>query len=115
MTDQSSVCNVTGEEVLFGASADTSIVAVEPDAEAGVRVYRRSNTGVTCTRESFLPWLLLTEPDSEVLSAALVSELTGEGYRFLAEFRTQPECQTAKFRLRDLHRDCLSYSGAKAA
>ncbi len=122
MTDESSQSNITGEAVLFGAGNheigdaqdDWPIVAVEPDAHTGVRVYRRSGSSVSCKQEPFLPWMLLRDPPGSDLHSAAVTELSGEGYRYLAEFRTQSDFHEVRFRLRDLRRESLSYMGAKS-
>src|SRR5580700_10303296 len=122
MTDESSQSNVTGEQVLFGAGDDRSgdssddgaIVAVEPDSQTGVRIYCRKGSSVSCTYEPFLPWMLLQEAPESELGAARVIELAGEGYRYIAEFRSQGDFHNARFTLRDQRRVSLSYPGAKA-
>lgn len=114
MTEESSQGNIYGEQVLFGASADTSIVCVEPDPQNGAHVYRRTGSTVTCDLQPFQPWLLMRDSPEAELGAASVSEMEGDGLRYLAEFRSQGEYHRARYRLREQHRESLSYSGAKA-
>jgi len=117
MTAESSQSNITGEQVLFGmasAPEDSCIVAVEPEPQSGVRVYRRSGSKITCSLEPFSPWLLLSDPPESDLGADRVVPLDGEGYRYIAEFRTQSEFHNARFSLRDRRRDSISYPGAKS-
>ena len=114
MADESSRSNPSGNEVLFGGSADEGIVAVEPDPHHGVRIYRRTANGVSVTSESFLPWMLLRQPPDRDLAPVNVIELEGTGQRYLMEFASQREFQHARSRVRDLHLEHLAYPGTRA-
>lgn len=103
-------------EGLFGRDPTERIVAVEPDATEGVWLFRRIGDTVQRERAPYRPWILLTEPPDEPLPGAQITELEGEGYSLLAEFPTPAAYQEARFRVRDAHRENLTYpGGAKMA
>ena len=97
--------------LLYGQDSTPGIVAVEPDYEEGVWVYRRTGDTVRRDRAPYRPWLLLTRPPEIDLPGADYTELEGEGYRLLAEFAGQADYQAARFRLRDAHTEHLTYAG----
>ncbi len=102
---------ITINALIYGQDSTTGIVAVEPDYEEGVWIYRRSGATVRRERAPYRPWMLLTRlPDFE-LAGADYTELEGEGYRLLAEFNGQQSYQAARFRLRDAHVEHLTYAG----
>src|SRR5689334_1289071 len=96
-------------EGLFGRDPTERIVAVEPDATEGVWLYRRVGGAVRRERAPYKPWILLTAPPDEPLPDAQITTLEGEGYNLLAEFPTQAAYQEARFRVRDAHRENLTY------
>ena len=107
---------MTSEEALFGLDPTTNIVAVEPDYQQGVWLYRRNGTQVSREFLDFKPWILLTEMPPFPLPDAKFTELDGPGYRLLAEFDTQQAYQEGRFRIRDAHLSNLTYpGGAKMA
>jgi DNA polymerase I len=107
---------ISSAQALFGTDPTPGIVAVEPDPEEGIWLFRREGDRVLRERAPFRPWILLTEIPSISLPAAQYTELAGEGYRALAEFPTQAAYQEARFRVRDEHLANLTYpSGAKMA
>jgi DNA polymerase elongation subunit (family B) len=119
MTDaanQLDVATSDSDAALFGRDNTPGIVAVEPDSEAGIRIYRREAGRVSCEHVEARPWILLTEPPSVPLPDVTYTELEGDGYRLLAEFASQSSYQEARFRLRDSHTLNLTYpGGAKMA
>ncbi len=107
---------VSTEQILFGQNPLSGIVAVEPDYEEGMWVYRREGERVVRERAEYRPWMLLTRPPDLPLPGGEITELAGEGYRLLAEFSGQAEYQAARFQLRDAHVEHLTYpGGAKMA
>jgi DNA polymerase elongation subunit (family B) len=62
-------------------------------------------------RVPYRPWILLTEPPSEPLPGAQLTQLDGEGYRVLAEFPTQGAYREARFQVRERHIQNLTYPG----
>jgi DNA polymerase, archaea type len=116
MTQTSPQPGITSTEALFGTDPKSGIVAVEPDYEEGVWLYRREGAMVRRERAPYRPWILLTEVPSIPLPQAEFTELEGEGYRILAEFRNQAAYQEARFRVRDEHLANVTYpNGAKMA
>jgi len=107
----SSDTQISIASLLYGQDSSTGIVAVEPDYEEGVWVYRRSGETVQRERASYRPWMLLTRPPDMALPGVEYTELEGEGYRLLAEFTGQANYQAARFRLRDAHAEHLTYAG----
>ena len=97
----SSDTQISIASLLYGQDSSTGIVAVEPDYEEGVWVYRRSGETVQRERAPYRPWMLLTRPPDMALPGVEYTELEGEGYRLLAEFTGQANYQAARFRLRD--------------
>lgn len=100
-----------GDAVLYGQDPMTHIVSVEPDPEIGAWVYRRLEGRVQAARVPYRPWILLTEYPETPLQGAELTRLEGEGYRILAEFVSPAAFQSARFRLRDEHREHLTYPG----
>ena len=97
--------------LLYGQDSTTGIVAVEPDYEQGVWIYRRSGDTVRRERAPYRPWMLLTRRPEFDLPEAEYTDLEGEGYGLLAEFTGQASYQAARFRLRDAHTEHLTYAG----
>ena len=107
---------ITSEQALFGHDDTPNIVAVEPDYNEGVWVYRRDGANVTRERAPYRPWILLTERPAQELNSAEYTELEGDGYKILAEFPSQNSYQQARFVVRDAHLSNLTYpGGAKMA
>jgi DNA polymerase, archaea type len=100
--------------VLYGQDPTERIVAVEP-RDRDLLVWRRLGDGTIETSvEPFTPWVLLTAPRTDL--PAPVTELDGDGYRFLYEFPSFSAFQDARFRLRDEHVEHLTYAnGSKLA
>lgn len=115
MTDQSSHQAISMDKVLFGASPDERIVAVEVDPVNGVHLFRRISSSVESSRQPFQPWILVSERPEQSAPGETISELRGTGLRFLIEYATQGQCREAVFRLRDQHAAIVSYQGAKSA
>ena len=108
--------SISGAEALFGFDPAERIVAIEPDVQEGVWLYRRTDQGVQRERSAFKPWILLTEPPPETLSGAEYTGLEGTGYSLLAEFATQAAYRAARFELQDKHTPSLTYpAGGKMA
>jgi DNA polymerase elongation subunit (family B) len=126
--------SISSAEALFGRNPTERIVAAEPDYEEGLWLYFRDtgngqpaagNRGeptpytlsptpqpaVRRERVPYKPWILLTEPPSEPLPGAQLTQLDGEGYRVLAEFPTQGAYREARFQVRERHIQNLTYSG----
>jgi DNA polymerase elongation subunit (family B) len=107
---------VTSAAALFGHDPTPGIVAVEPDPEQGIWLYRRDASGVHRERMPYRPWILLTEIPQIPLPQAEYTELEGDGFRILAEYTTPSAYQEARFRVRDEHLANLTYpGGAKMA
>jgi DNA polymerase I len=107
---------ITGAEALFGTDLTQRIVAVEPDPQEGVWLYRRNRNGVARERAPYKPWILLTERPAIPLIGAQFTDLDGDGFRVLAEFPNTATYQEARFRVRDEHLSNLTYpGGAKMA
>ena len=108
--------SITSEEALFGRDDTPNIVAVEPDYNEGVWIYRRENGKIEREKAPYRPWILLTEKPALELSGAEYSELDGDGYRVLAEFPSQSLYQSARHAVREAHLSNLTYpGGAKMA
>ena len=107
---------ITSEQALFGQDDTPSIVAIEPDYNEGVWVYRRDGATVTRERALYRPWILLTEKPALELVGAEYTELEGEGYKVLAEFPSQNLYQQGRSVVREHHLSNLTYpGGAKMA
>ena len=75
--------------ILFGHDPSPGIVAAEPDFEDGLWVYRRGESGVTRERTPYRPWILLSDLPNSPIRDAMLTQLDGDGYRWLAEFPSQ--------------------------
>lgn len=107
---------ITSKQALFGRDMTPNLVAIEPDYNEGVWIYRRDGGNVTRERAPYRPWILLTEKPTAELSGAEYTELEGDGYKILAEFPSQNLYQQARFVVRDNHLSNLTYpGGAKMA
>lgn len=107
---------VTSEQALFGLDQTERIVAVEPDYQAGVWLYRRLGNHVAREFAPFQPWILLTQRPSFALPGAQWTLLDGPGYRHLVEFDSMQSYQESRFRIREAHLSSLAYpAGAKMA
>ena len=107
---------ITSVQALFGQDETPNIVAVEPDYNEGVWIYRREGETVARERAPYKPWILLTEIPALELNGAEYMELAGDGYKVLAEFPSQNLYQQARFVVRDNHLSNLTYpGGAKMA
>ena len=102
---------ISSEEALFGRDRTERIVAVEPDTQEGIWLYRRDGGRIEREHVPFSPWMLLTAPPPFDLLAARYTTLDGEGYGALVEFPTYYAWQEARFRIRDNHLKNLLYSG----
>ena len=111
MPDIQPTIPITAEQALFGRDATPCIVAVEPDYNEGVIVYRREGDTVRRTHAPYRPWILLTEIPANPLPGAEYTELSGDGYKILAEFPSQSLYHEARFRVRDEHLSNLTYAG----
>jgi DNA polymerase, archaea type len=111
MSDIISTPNSDFSAGLFGQNPETHIVAVEPDFNEGVWIYKRTSNGVQRSLEPFQPWVLLTAPPPFDLSAAQITELNGEGYTHLVEFENQAAYTNGRFLIRDAHLSNLTYPG----
>lgn len=83
----------TTEALLFGTDPLPNVVSVEPAGADRVRVYRRSEGGITVEEDRFRPWLLATraEPWAAVRPRPEISALKGDlPLRFLVEFPSWP-------------------------
>ncbi len=98
---------VDTQTILFGCDPTERIVAVEAGESEAV-LYIRQNGKVIETREPFAPWLLVGRPE-DVPSGAEAVELTGDGYRFLAEFPTWSSFIAARSALRINNTDHVAY------
>ncbi len=96
------------DQIIFGADPTPGIVAVESDLE-GMAVYRRTQEGgIKLERAEFRPWLVAAaQPE---LLGTHWTELTGEGYSFLAEFERWPDFLDARQRLAAEGIDHFAYS-----
>jgi DNA polymerase, archaea type len=103
--------SITGEDALFGRDTTTGIVAIEPDYNEGIWVYRREGDRLWKERAPYRPWILLTEPPPMELPGAEITTLDGEGYNVLVEFGSQSLYQEGRFLLRDNHIANLTYPG----
>ena len=116
MSRGNSQTNVPGEQALFGQDDTPCLVAVEPDYNEGVVLYRRLEGKIERETAPYRPWILLTEKPSVELPGAEYTELEGDGYHVLAEFPSQNLYGEARFRVREAHLSNLTYpGGAKMA
>lgn len=92
--------------ILFGSDPTPGIVAVEPGADS-VRLYRRVDGAVVTETRPFRRWILTTERPP--LQDAEWTELEGEGYRWLAEFRTRSAYENARQWIRESHADHIAH------
>ena len=101
---------------LFGQDNTERLVAVEPNFESGVtRFFRDENDTVRRDNAPFQRWMLLDKKPEYDLPNAEYSELEGEGYRWLAEFPTQPDFMAARHIVREHHTGNLTYPGGAKA
>ena len=103
--------NTEYSPALFGADPEPHIVAVEPDYNEGVWIYRRTTQGVTREKEAFRPWILLTAVPSFDLPSAEISTLQGDGYNVCVEFENQSAYTQGRFLIRDAHLSNTTYPG----
>lgn len=95
--------------ILFGSDSTPGIVSVEPGSDS-VRVYRRVGGAVVTEEHPFCRWLILTE--KHPLQDAEWTELEGDGYRWLADFRTRNAYENARQWVRDAHADHITHPSA---
>ncbi len=117
MTDESSIRNLSGELALFGPCNCPNIVSIECEQSSGIRIFRRQGTAVTSDIGEYLPWLLTRSriDRNSGHGIAKVTELKGEGYRYLTEFTSQDAFNSTRFKLSDASTSTINYFGAKAA
>jgi DNA polymerase I len=96
------------QTILFGADPTEGIVAVEA-GESEALLYIRRGTEVFQKREPFTPWMLVRQPE-DAPSGGKVTELDGDGYRFLVTFPTWSAFVTARDHILANGVDHLSYS-----
>ncbi len=101
---------ISTEQILFGSDPTERVVAVEPCDTGGLWLYRREADTVVREHRSFRPWILLAEPPERDLSGASLTQLEGEGLRWLAEFPDLASWQEARFRVREAHLENLTYA-----
>jgi DNA polymerase elongation subunit (family B) len=111
MTDLFASYAPSEETILFGHDPTPGIVAAEPDFETGIWIYTRDGSSVSRRRLASRPWILLADRPGSLGPDAEITELEGEGYRWLAEFPAQSAYLDARARIRDEHRDHLTYAG----
>lgn len=99
----------SADTILFGSDPTPGIVAVEPGPDS-VRLYRRVDGAIVTEDRPFRRWLLTTE--KHPLEDADWTELQGDGYRWLAEFRTRNAYENARYWIRDQHADHISHPSA---
>ncbi|MCS7310773.1 MAG: DNA polymerase domain-containing protein [Armatimonadota bacterium] len=97
---------LSAEEILFGWKGTPRIVAVELTETEAILHQRHPDGTRTTWREPFTPWLLTTQRYPEI--DAQWTLLKGEGFCWMAQFRTWSEYQSARLRLRDMRVDVFT-------
>src|SRR5687768_4231502 len=98
------------ESTLFGHDSTERIVAVEPSERSLVVWRRHDGDRVERVEEPFVPWLLTTSPDSRLGGG--FRALEGGEFRFLYEFPTWGDFQSALAYVRDSRVEHLAYASA---
>jgi len=99
------------QTILFGADPTEGIVAVEAGEREAI-VYIRKGSRLYQKRELFTPWMLVLRSE-DTPSEGSVTELNGQGYRFLVTFPTWSSFTAAHNTLRAKGIDHLSYPVAE--
>ncbi len=98
------------QTILFGADPIKGIAAVETRESEAV-LYIRDGDTVTEVREPFVPWLIVADRDAipSEWKNIEVTELAGEGYRYLVSLPNWKAFQSARDTLRLKGVDHLAY------
>lgn len=99
------------QTILFGADSTERITAIQVGESEAV-LYIRDNSGIRTQREPFRPWLLVTRRE-DVPESSDITELQGEGYRFLVMFPSWSEFQNALHSLHSSMADYFAYPSAE--
>lgn len=97
------------DEILFGSDPTPGIVAVEAAGDV-VRLYQRVDGGIVTQTRPLRRWMLTTE--KHPFDDARWIELEGDGFRWLAEFGDRDAYESARYYIRDVHAECISYPSA---
>jgi DNA polymerase elongation subunit (family B) len=95
------------QTVLFGSDATQGIVSIEV-GESAATIYVRDGDRVTETREAFAPWLLVSR-EEDVPEGATVTQLEGDGYRFVVSFSSWMSFTHTRSAMRSKEIDLFAY------
>ena len=95
--------------VLFGWDTTDRIVAAEVRLGSLLLWRRMPDDTLELIERPFLPWILVTSPH-DVPETAVRTDLEGDGYAFLAEFRRADDCSRARMDLRERHAEYIGYT-----